>query len=187
MLSSPESVSWKQPRKLSGPDILFCRRQNRGRKRLRNTLEVTQPESGCTGFMQLIEEGGGWRCRGKRPSTRGREENASSGEGAAGARATSTGKWPELLSGSLRTVGLSTRWMSDWRGFRSLFHRPGGQIPQGRLQRSIFSENSSMITSYISVNFGETTVLSAHTAPFLGGRTYIPKSSGEDGLMQIRL
>lgn len=44
-----------------------------------------------------------------------------------------------------------------------------------------------MITSYISVNFGETTVLSAHTAPFLGGRTYVPKSSGEDGLMQIRL
>ena len=47
-------------------------------------LKVTQPESGCTGFMQLIKDGGGWRCRRKGPSTRGREENASSGEGAAG-------------------------------------------------------------------------------------------------------
>lgn len=94
MLSCPESVSWKQPRKLSGPDILFCRRQNRGRKRLRNTLKVPQPESGCTGFMQLIKEGGGWRCRGKRPSTRGREENASSGEGAAGVVPPAQGSGP---------------------------------------------------------------------------------------------
>lgn len=112
------SVCWKQPGKSSCPNILFCRRWNWGRKRLRNILKVTQLEwlswVLCNWLEKVVGRGEERKRRGPRARKKGIDRERFCREGTLGtAQDVCTGKEAQALVQFIPKSGLTWRWMAN--------------------------------------------------------------------------